>query len=136
MKKFIPFVLHRHEAKKAGLHYDLRLKYPTKKVLASWAIPKATVPMNIGDKLLAVRTPDHPMEWLKFGGEIPDGSYGAGIVTIVQRGYVELLSWSTYAITFIAYGNPLNGKYSLIKFKSKERNTETWLFIKGQESEN
>lgn len=132
--KMVPFVLHRHEAKRAGLHYDLRIKYPNKKLLASWAIPSAKIPQNNQEKVLAVQTPDHGKYWLYFEGDIPDGEYGAGSIKIIQKGNVEILGWSSNHITFKASGDPLNGKYTLIKFSPKKsENENTWLLIKSKD---
>ena len=57
-------------------------------VLASWALPRF-LPGTSGDNRLAVRTEDHPVEYLEFEGEIPAGHYGAGTMTIYDRGTCE-----------------------------------------------
>ena len=79
------FVIHRHEASR--LHYDLRLEIEG--VLRSWAVPKG-LRYDPRDKVLAVRTEDHPLEYLDFEGTIPLGEYGGGTMQVWDRGV-----WST-----------------------------------------
>ena len=81
------FVIHEHEAKKAGLHYDLRLEWPegslkkykekrseetpepieTEKnaILKCWSVPES-FPTESGNKKLAIPTEPHPYEYLTF----------------------------------------------------------------------
>lgn len=130
------FVLQEHLSEgRAQRHYDFRIRYPRKSDLISWALPKAKIPKRIGDKVLAVRTPDHDKSWLKFYGRIGSG-YGKGMVKIEQTGYVQIEAWDERnQITFtIDGGSPLDGRYSIIKMKNqKTEGQEDWLLIKAKD---
>src|SRR6056297_3299667 len=67
------YFIQKHAARR--LHYDLRLELDG--VLLSWAVTRgpSLVP---GDKRLAVRTEDHPLDYGEFEGTIPKGEYGGG----------------------------------------------------------
>jgi bifunctional non-homologous end joining protein LigD len=75
------FVIQEHHAR--SLHWDLRLERDG--VLVSWAIPKG-LPPDPATNHLAVHTEDHPMEYADFEGEIPQGEYGGGTMTVWDRG--------------------------------------------------
>jgi bifunctional non-homologous end joining protein LigD len=129
-----PFVLQKHESLgQAGLHYDLRIKYPKKGKLISFALPKAEVPLTVGQRILAVQTPDHTKDWLKFSGTIESG-YGRGKISIVQSGELNVIGWSENHITFVVKGQPMNGKYALIKVRTKE-DVNGWLLIKAKDEQ-
>ncbi|MDQ0754548.1 ATP-dependent DNA ligase [Arthrobacter sp. B3I4] len=82
------FVIQEHHASR--LHYDLRLERDG--VLVSWALPKG-VPTSKAKNHLAVQTEDHPMDYADFEGTIPKGQYGAGTMTIWDRGHYECEKW-------------------------------------------
>ena len=129
-------VLQHHNAYVAGEHLDLRIQYPTKRhLLASWAIPRAIIPKK-GARILAVKTADHGLKWLKFQGSIPRGVYGGGSVKIVQRCQVEIIKFTNSYIVFKTIGKtgPISGKYSLIRMgQNKNKKQEAWFFMKNED---
>lgn len=82
------FVIQEHHARR--YHLDLRLERDG--VLASWALPRG-VPETPDRNNLAVHTEDHPMEYANFAGVIPKGEYGAGTMTIWDRGEYTCEKW-------------------------------------------
>ncbi len=120
------YVIQKHAASR--LHYDLRLE--ENGVLASWAIPKAP-PAAEGEKRLAVRTEDHPLEYADFEGAIPEPEYGAGTVEIWDRGtYTAVESTDSKWVVDIR-GRKLIGRYALVRIKPRAGEKDVnWLFFK------
>ena len=121
------FVIQEHNA--SHHHYDLRLEING--VLKSFALPK-TPPTEHEIKRLAIQTEDHALEYADFEGEIPQGHYGAGTVTIWDRGglVVEDLR-ENEKILFELSGNKMQGRYALIKTKlGRQKKNRNWLFFK------
>jgi len=117
------FVVHEHWA--SHHHFDFRLE--TDGVLKSWAVPK-NPPQTKTQKRLAVQVEDHPLEYAKFKGEIPNGLYGAGKVEIWDIGEILSLKSQPNLIEFELKGKKLIGRYALVhpsKFEKKN-----WLLIK------
>jgi DNA ligase D-like protein (predicted ligase)/DNA ligase D-like protein (predicted 3'-phosphoesterase) len=121
------FVVQEHHARR--LHYDFRLE--RQGVLKSWAVPKG-IPMNPGEKRLAVEVEDHPLDYGKFEGTIPPGEYGAGTVKIWDKGSYETVFWKDDEIEVTLNGEVLNGKYVLVRFK--RAGPKQWLLMKAKAS--
>jgi len=119
------FVIQEHEA--SHHHFDLRLE--REGVLRSWAVPKG-VPEKSGEKRLAVATEDHPLEYADFEGTIPEGEYGAGTVSIWDKGLYEPLVWEDDKIEVMMKGERITGRYVLVRFKSAGE--KGWLILKAK----
>ena len=87
--------------------------------LASWAVPKG-IPPDPRKNHLAVRTEDHPLEYLDFHGEIPAGQYGAGTMKIWDRGTYETHKWRDKEVMVTFHGERVQGRYVL--FRTDEKN--------------
>ncbi|MEE8143239.1 MAG: non-homologous end-joining DNA ligase, partial [Planctomycetota bacterium] len=128
----LSFVVHRHEARR--LHYDLRLEMEG--VLKSWAVPRG-FSYDPKEKRLAVRTEDHPIEYIKFDGVIPQGEYGAGTMTIWDAGhYIArpkrdiLADLAGGDLKIILYGRRLRGEWHLVRTSKDEKE---WLLFKHRD---
>lgn len=123
------FVVHRHEARR--LHYDLRLEMDG--VLCSFAVPRG-FSYDPREKRLAVRTEDHPLAYLEFHGVIPRGEYGAGTMTIWDRGRYTLLQGESGRegllqgkLEIVLAGRKLRGEWHLV---ATQREKQEWLLFK------
>jgi bifunctional non-homologous end joining protein LigD len=104
------FVVQEHHA--TALHWDLRLERDG--VLVSWAVPKG-IPPDPKTNHLAVHTEDHPMEYLTFGGTIPEGNYGAGTMGIWDTGTYEPIKWDEREVKVVFHGGRVSGQYVLFR---------------------
>lgn len=131
------FVIHKHDASR--LHYDLRLEQNG--VLTSWAVPKgpSLIP---GEKRLAVKVEDHPLEYGDFEGTIPKEEYGGGTVMLWDRGrWAPLESEKAHKkkqedrIDFVLAGEKLQGVWTLVKTSARDaKKTNQWLLIKRHDT--
>lgn len=119
------FVLHDHAAKHH--HFDLRLERDG--VLKSWAVPKG-LPEVSGERRLAIAVEDHELSYITFEGVIPEGEYGAGTVSIADRGTYEPVAWGEDRIEVILNGARFSGKYVLVRFK--KAGEKEWLVMKSK----
>jgi DNA ligase D-like protein (predicted 3'-phosphoesterase) len=118
------FVVHEHWATRH--HFDFRLEMDG--VLKSWAVPKGP-PLESGVKRLAIAVEDHAIEYGSFEGNIPEGEYGAGKVSIWDRGDYVLRDRSPRKITVQLQGKKLEGEYELVLMR-EERGKQQWLLFK------
>jgi bifunctional non-homologous end joining protein LigD len=135
-KPKLTFVVQRHSARR--LHYDFRLEMEG--VLKSWAVPRGPT-MVAGEKRLAVMVEDHPLEYGKFYGKIPEGNYGAGNVEIWDKGTFRPVTESADLegvladmigkgdIKFTLNGTYLKGRFALFRLKGGEKENE-WMLVK------
>jgi bifunctional non-homologous end joining protein LigD len=122
------FVVQRHDARR--LHYDFRLERGG--ALASWAVPKG-VPLEPGQRVLAVHVEDHPLDYASFAGEIPKGNYGAGTVEIWDSGTYELVEEKRDGgLTVRLHGTRLEGLWTLVP-AHLDGNEKNWLLIRKRD---
>lgn len=133
------YVLHLHNAYRAGRHFDFRIKYKNKKMLISFAIPKEKVPYNPGERAIAIQTPDHSIGWLyREKLRIPKGEYGAGFIKRVQYGNCNIIRWTETFIKFSVEdeGPFMRGEYYMIltKYRKTDKNP-IWVIGKKKSNE-
>jgi bifunctional non-homologous end joining protein LigD len=104
------FVVHEHHARR--LHWDLRLEHDG--ALASWAIPNG-IPEDPKHNRKAIHVEDHPLSYIDFEGTIPPGSYGAGEVSVWDRGTYTCEKWREGEVIVTFKGKRLLGRYALFQ---------------------
>ncbi len=127
------FVIQKHDA--SHLHYDFRLEMGG--TLKSWAVPKG-LPLQHGERRLAVQVEDHPLDYADFEGIIGPGNYGAGTVMVWDRGTYEvagedpLRALEAGKLHFTLRGKKLKGEWALVRMKPRENETKPqWLIFKS-----
>jgi bifunctional non-homologous end joining protein LigD len=118
------FVIHEHYA--SHHHFDFRLEMDG--ALKSWAIPKHP-PAEPGEKRLAILVEDHPLDYIDFEGDIPQGEYGAGRVLIWDKGSYVLTEKDENKIVFSLEGTKLKGNFTLLRLKKGQKGNE-WLLLR------
>ena len=134
------FVIQKHAA--SHLHYDLRLEHDG--VMKSWAVPKGPS-LDPSVKRLAMQVEDHPIEYNKFEGTIPQGEYGGGTVMLWDRGTYtyggsnpdpeegirEGLKKGDFK--FVLNGKRLKGSWALVRMRRDQPGKPQWLLIKHRD---
>lgn len=126
------YVIQQHAARR--LHYDFRLELDG--VLLSWSVPKGPS-LSPGDRRLAVRTEDHPIDYADFEGIIPKGEYGGGTVCVWDHGTWQPEGDAHEAmkkgrLTFSLAGEKLHGKWHLVRTRPQGKQ-EQWLLFKSRD---
>ena len=133
------FVVQKHSAHRAGLHWDFRLEHDG--VLWSWAVPKGPS-LDPADRRLAIHVEDHPLDYAGFQGTIPPDQYGAGTVEIWDHGTWEPLGdpedgMREGELRFNLTGERLNGRFTLVRLhrrpNSRSSGQDAWFLIKGHD---
>lgn len=130
------FVIQRHDA--SSLHYDFRIAAGG--VLKSWAIPKGPS-TDPAERRLAVRTEDHPIDYLDFEGVIPEDQYGARTVVVWDTGEYENRTTGDGGepvavedavesghLSVWLDGQKISGGYALTR--TNYRGRENWMLVK------
>src|SRR5262245_7373288 len=130
------YVIQKHDATR--LHYDFRLELDG--VLKSWAVPRGPS-LDPTQKRLAVETEDHPIEYGKFEGSIPEGQYGAGPVLLWDQGLWRPLEdaregYRKGRLKFELEGEKLSGAWALVRMIGpRSEDGKNWLLIKERDEE-
>jgi len=137
----LAYVIQKHAA--SHLHFDLRLELDG--VMKSWAVPKGPS-LDPSVKRLAMEVEDHPIEYNKFEGTIPQGEYGGGTVMVWDRGSytyggsdevdpVEGLrrGYAKGDFKFELRGKRLHGSWVLVRTRRGDPKRAQWLLIKHRD---
>ena len=132
----LQFVIQKHAA--SHLHFDFRLELDG--VMKSWAVPKGPS-YDPSVRRLAMEVEDHPIEYNKFEGTIPEGEYGGGTVMLWDRGSYEAENgggvealregYERGDLKFVLHGERLYGGWVLVRMKRPGR--PQWLLIKHRD---
>jgi len=124
------FVVQKHRA--TQLHYDFRLEADG--VLKSWAVPKGPS-LDPKVKRLAMQVEDHPVDYAKFEGVIPEGEYGGGTVMVWDYGTYEPEDTEDVSealrkgeLKFTLNGEKLKGSWVLVRTRDRQ-----WLLLKHRD---
>jgi bifunctional non-homologous end joining protein LigD len=138
--KKLAFVIQKHAA--SHLHYDLRLELDG--VMKSWAVPKGPS-LDPSVKRLAMEVEDHPIEYNKFEGTIPQREYGGGTVMLWDRGTYSYggsdpdpleglrRGFQKGDLKIVLNGKRLKGSWALVRMRRDQPGRAQWLLIKHRD---
>ncbi len=103
-------------------------------MLRSWAVPKGPS-LDPKQKRLAMAVEDHPLEYARFEGIIPEGEYGGGTVMVWDLGTYALeeaepfdAAYRTGVLKFTLRGRKLEGSWRLVRMRGRQ-----WLLLKHRD---
>ena len=140
--KKLAFVIQKHAASR--LHYDLRLELDG--VMKSWAVPKGPS-LDPAVRRLAIQVEDHPIDYNKFEGTIPEGEYGGGTVMLWDRGTYRYAGehedpleglrrgYAKGDLKFELRGKRLQGSWVLVRTRGRGERQPQWLLIKHRDDD-
>lgn len=129
----LQFCIQKHDASR--LHYDFRIEIEG--TLKSRAVPKGPS-LDPQVKRQAMEVEDHPLNYATYEGNIPEGHYGAGDVTVWDRGIWKCIgdpvgSYKKGKLKFELEGEKLGGLWNLVR-THQEGKSKPWFLIKHQDS--
>ena len=137
-RRGLRFVIQKHAASR--LHYDFRLELDG--VMKSWAVPKGPS-YDPAVRRLAMEVEDHPVEYNRFEGTIPEGEYGGGTVMLWDRGtYAPEAGGGEEAVRegyrrgdlkILMRGKRMRGGWVLVRMRRDDGGRAQWLLIKHRD---
>jgi bifunctional non-homologous end joining protein LigD len=130
-------VVQKHAAR--NLHFDYRLELDG--VMKSWAVPKGPS-YDPAVRRLAMEVEDHPIEYNRFEGTIPEDEYGGGTVMLWDRGTYEAeggggpaelrAGYERGDLKVVLNGKRLQGGWVLVRMRRATTRPQ-WLLIKHRD---
>lgn len=124
-------------------------------MMPSWSVPKGPS-LDPSARRLAIPAGPHELEYRRFEGVIPGGSYGASAVMIWDQGTyapevetsgtrravkdrdeadeVAVSGLREGNLKFVLFGQKLKGSFALVRTKGLGPSREAWLVIKYRDS--
>ena len=106
-------------------HFDLRILNPKRTTLWSFAFPKSRFP-NLGEKILAIRTPNHPVGYMYFQGMLDNKDK----VQIYDKGLCIIILYSQNLLVLYFNGNKIKGTFNFIRLVKSEN---SWLVMQSKQ---